>query len=920
MSTTRRRNTRLKLAAHAVVLTTAGAFGVVAFAQTGSGPSEADAQVPTPEHAAANQSPTDQPQTYNIPSTDLTSALDAYSHLTGLKVHSRIGNDELAGFRSMGVQGVFTPAEALRKILRETGLQGQVDPTGRIVDISIRNSEQVDVTAQAQANLQQLPQPILDTAQTVATVPQYILSEQADTTLRDGLRNVPGISIAAGEGGSQGDSLTIRGFNARNDIYLDGIRDFGSYYRDSFNFGSVDVLEGPASVEFGRGSTGGVVNQESKSPELTRFAVFGFQGGTDNRARGTADFDKPIDAIPGGTAVRLNLVAEQTGYAGRDVANTQRFGIAPSLAFGLRTHTRATFSFLHEGETDIPDYGLPYFGTTYAAVPTDTYYGITGSNYLKTTPDIASGKLEHDFGLHLTLRNTFRWANYPRSFRITEPQVNSAATLTFKTPGSTATTYVGPTTVISAACVITGTPSTSCYAFNTPLSLVYLNRNQINGASTEDILWDQVSGTYHFNVHRVSNTAVLLAEGGRERSNPNRPAIKLAYVPLLNPNPNDPFTPTSVVPGVTTHVASQSFGIDFLDTLELTRWLVLSGGVRFDYFSTTSTTPANVYVATGATATTTVPALAAERLDKQPTYRAAVVVKPRAAGSVYFDWGTSFNPAAESLSLSGNNATSAPEYNQTFEVGAKWNFLRDRLNVNGSLFRTEKLNARETDPNNSQNTINAGNQLVRGLQVGALGHMPASFDLILGYAYLNGLVESSVSNASPFGATSAFANCPAGTAPILNGVAVTCTLNSALILRGDPRANTAPYYINPANFPLANVPKNSGNFWITHVLKYRIVGGFGGNYVAARRASSTAAVGVYNSQASVDPANVPFAFKSVPGYTILNLLLRRPIGEHFDAQFNLDNLSNKFFIDQPHPGHLIPGERITALFGVNYKF
>ena len=866
-------------------------------------------------------STSDQVIAFTIPATDLTAALEAYSKATGLKVHASIPNDELAGFRSMGAQGQLTAAQGLRKILRETGLQGQLDPTGRIINISIRNTESVDVTSTAQANLQQFPQPLLDTAQTVATVPQYILSEQADTTLRDSLRNVPGISIAAGEGGSQGDSLTIRGFNARNDIYLDGIRDFGSYYRDSFNYSSIDVLEGPASVEFGRGSTGGVVNQETKQPAVDRFVIFSGQGGSNSRARGTADINLPLKAIPGGTAFRMNVVAEQTGYAGRDYAFTQRFGIAPSLSFGLNGHTRGTITYLHEAENDTPDYGLPYFGTSYAAVPTNTYYGVLSSNFLKTTPDIMTGRLEHDFGIHLTVRNTLRWANYPRSFRITEPQVNSVATLSFINADKK-NIYENASTQINATCAIASTPAASCYAFNTPLSQVNVKRNQINGISTEDILWDQLSGTYHFTIHRVSNSAIVLLEGGRERSNPNRPAYTLPYVPLLNPNPNDVFAPTLATPAVTTHVASQSFGVDFLDTLELTRWLELSGGIRFDYFNTTSNSPAFSYVPTGSaapTTTTNVAATVANRLDKQPTYRAAVVVKPRPQGSVYFDWGTSFNPAAESLSLSANNAVSAPEYNQTFEVGAKWAFLRDRLNLNGSLFRTEKLNARETDPNNSSNVINAGNQLVRGGQIGVLGHLPKSFDLLLGYAYLNGIVEYSTLNASPF-VSANYAYCPAGTPATANGAAVTCGLLTAMKAANDARANSAPYNINATGFPLANVPKNSGNFWITHALKYRIVGGFGGNYVAARRASSTAAIGVYNSQTTVNPGTVPLAFKSVPGYTVLNLLVSRPIGEHLSAQFNLDNLTNKFFIDQPHPGHLVPGERITALVGLNYKF
>jgi catecholate siderophore receptor len=652
----------------------------------------------------------------------------------------------------------------------------------------------------------------------------------------------------------------------------------------------VEVLEGPASVEFGRGSTGGVVNQETKQPELHRFVAVGGQFGTDAMRRGTLDINEPINAIPGGTAVRLNVVGEETGVAGRNVTNTKRFGIAPAISFGMNTPTRVMLNYLHEGESDIPDYGLPYFGASYAAVPVNTYYGLANSNYLQTTPDIVTGRIEHDFNQHITVRNTLRWANYPRYFRITEPQINSAATVLY-TNADGKTTYEGANTQITVQCAIVASASTSCFPFNTPLSQVFVKRNQINGISTEDMLWDQLSATLRFKVMHVSNNAVVLVEGGRERSDPNRPAFTLPYTTLLNPNPSDPFAPTVATPGVTTHVASQSYGIDFLDTLELTHWLEISGGVRFDYFSTTSSSPVNTGI---------IPATAAtysERLDKQPTYRAALVVKPRPEGSVYFDWGTSFDPAAEALSLSGNNATSAPEYNQTFEVGAKWEFLKNRLNLNGSLFSTEKLNARETDPTNSLNVENAGNQLVRGVQIGALGHLPSSFDLILGYAYLDGYVEKSILNASPF-------------------VAV----NTLLIAAKDPRANTAPFFINPANFPLANVPKNSGNVWVTHRLFYRVVGGFGGNYVAARRASSTALVGVYNSQAVLNPASVPFVAKAVPGYTTLSLLLRRPIGEHFEAQVNIGNLTNKFFIDQPHPGHLVPGEARNAQFGVNYKF
>ncbi|HEY4355504.1 MAG TPA: TonB-dependent receptor [Acidobacteriaceae bacterium] len=875
----------------------------VALAQRPSGPAEPAALASFDDDGApqAGNVPT---RAFDIPAQALPDALEAYKKATGLKVKLKMPADQITGFRTAGVRGTYTDAAALRQLLAQTGLSFHVE--GDAVEIAIRNTETVDVTASVEsASLQQFQEPLLDTAQTVNVVPQYVMQEQAVTGLRDGLRNVPGISLAAGEGGSQGDTLTIRGFNARNDIFLDGIRDFGSYYRDAFDYQSIDVLEGPASVEFGRGSTGGVVNQESKQAEVNEFVRGNVQLGTNAMRRVTADIDQPLTDVAGGAAFRVNLVGEETNVSERDITQIRRFGIAPSLAFGLSTKTRYFLNYLHEGENDTPDYGLPYFGASVAPVARTTYYGFDADNFLRTSPDVLTGKVEHDFGTRLTVRNTLRWANYPRDVRITEPQVNTAGTAIYTNSGANAgkTGYVDATTQVGEQCAIASTAAASCYATNTPLSLVTVKRNQLTSKSTEDTLWDQMSATGRFSIGHIENDGILILEGGRERSRPTRNSYTVPYAPLVNPNPYDPFAPTVTVPGVPTHVESQSFGIGFLDTIKLAQWLQASGGVRFDYFNTNAHSPVN-NAATPVTAATN-----ANRLDKQPTYRAALVAKPRPQGSIYFDYGTSFNPAAESLSLSANNATSAPEYNETYELGAKWSYLKDRLNLNGSVFRTEKLNARETDPNNSNNTINAGNQLVRGVQLGVLGHMPQSFDVILGYAYLDGRVESSVVNASPFAAVNvAFYN------------AWQTALKTNPSATPDSRYNTAPYFISPAGFSLANVPKNSGNVWVTHKVGWRFVVGFGGNYVGARRASSTSLIAVYNSAAVLDPASVPLVAKQIPSYTALNLMLKRPISDRLELQVNVNNLTNKFFIDQPHPNHLVPGEGVNAQFGLNYKY
>src|SRR6202012_5196015 len=180
----------------------------------------------------------------------------------------------------------------------------------------------------------------MEVPQTVTVVSQALLQEEGTTTLRDALRNVAGISLAAGEGGAQGDNLTIRGFTARNDIFLDGMRDFGSYYRDSFNYKEVEVLEGPSSVTFGRGSTGGVINQESKAPVNHPFIIAEGDFGTDITRRFAADINQPLDQLGHGAAFRLNLMAHEASVAERDVTENRRYGVAPSLSLGMGTLNR----------------------------------------------------------------------------------------------------------------------------------------------------------------------------------------------------------------------------------------------------------------------------------------------------------------------------------------------------------------------------------------------------------------------------------------------------------------------------------------------------------------------------------------------------------------------------------------------------
>lgn len=189
--------------------------------------------------------------------------------------------------------------------------------------------------------------PLLDTPQTVTVIPQSVFEEQAAASLRDILRNSPGITFQAGEGGTPaGDQMTIRGFSARTDMFIDGVRDLGGYSRDAFNLEQVEIAKGPSSATAGRGSTGGSVNLVTKAPQAVPFAQASAGIGTDDYRRATLDVNRPLTADHG-TALRVNAMWQDAGVPGREGVDNTSWGVAPSLSVGLDRPTLLTFAWQH---------------------------------------------------------------------------------------------------------------------------------------------------------------------------------------------------------------------------------------------------------------------------------------------------------------------------------------------------------------------------------------------------------------------------------------------------------------------------------------------------------------------------------------------------------------------------------------------
>ena len=670
------------------------------------------------------------------------------------------------------------------------------------------------------SGLTKLGVPLIDVAQSIDTISAQEMQDRAVMDLNQALKTVPGVTIGAGEFRSLGTTPTIRGFVARTDMFMDGIRDYGNYYRDPFNAEAIEVLEGPAGVVFGRGSTGGVIEQDSKLPKLQPLIAGTVTGGTDSTRRATIDVNEPLTGLGEGAAFRINAMGHKAMVTDRNDVATARYGFAPSFSLGLGTPTRLTLAYFRQYNDDIPDYGLPYLGTQPAQVPRDNYYGFR-DDFLHTLTDVATFKVEHDFSDAVTIQNQARYARYSRDFRFTEPLIAATVPVT------------------------------------TPLTAVTVTRNDNTGRSVDSMLWDQLNMTIRWSIGGIDNISVVGIEGGHERATPefdNSSGVPTS--PLLNQNENLDFTATSTFPRYKTHLTANSIAPYVIDTLKFNGAWEATIGLRYDHFAV-DYNDANF----STTAPGVVEADHIEHTDNMGSYRGALAYKPAGNGSIYLAFGTSFNPSAEDLSLisssrsfSLNNANLDPEKNRTYELGTKWAVVDNHLNLSAAIFRLEKENARVPDPTNVLLNILGGSQRVDGAELRAEGQVTAKWRIDAGYEYLDGRQTGSTKGAAPVGA------------------------------------------------PLMNTPKHALTLWNVYQVLPRFEVGGGSRFVSSQYTQ-----------------NAP-PIKTVPGFWTFDAMAKYAFTTNIAAQLNVNNLTNRYYYDQLHFFHVVPGEGRTALLSLNVRY
>lgn len=526
--------------------------------------------------------------------------------------------------------------------------------------------------------------PLRDVPQTVNVIPQQLIHDQAARSMQDVLRNVPGVGMSNGDG--QRDQVTIRGFSAISDQFIDGMRDDSLYFRDLSNIERIEVLKGPAAVLYGRGSSGGLINRVTKKPQTGTFGEATVSLGSKQLKRTSFDVNTGVSE---NIDFRITGAIEDSGSF-RDQGFIKRSSIAPAISVKFNEATKLLVQGEFAKDKRITDFGIPSFNGRPVDVPRNTYYGSGNARRDDTTAtQVSSGTvvLDHRFHDALSVRNATRYYNF---------DLNRNNTL----PGGTVDT-------------ITQT--------------VGRNRGEIR--RQEDGYFNQTDFTFKnalggfkqkwlfgLEVGQQNKFAQFANQANIDRVNIVNPGGKVAppiSVATLN---SDAAIPTNNVVKVV--------GVYAQDQITLMPQLKALLGIRYDTFNQDTKFARKL--------------APLSRTDKAWSPRAGLVWQPNEMASYYVSYSKSFQPSAESFGLAANNAANKPEVTENHEIGTKLDFLEGAFSVTGSLFNLVRSDVKTSDPSKPGVLINVGEQRTNGLELTANGRLSQGWDISAGYAYLDG--------------------------------------------------------------------------------------------------------------------------------------------------------------------------------------
>lgn len=525
--------------------------------------------------------------------------------------------------------------------------------------------------------------PLRDIPQTINVIPAQVIRDQAATSMQDVMKNIAGVGLSHGDG--QRDQVTIRGFSAIADQFVDGFRDDALYFRDLSNIERVDVIKGPAAVLYGRGSSGGLINRVTKKPGVD-VSELALQVGSWDDKRVEGDI-----ARQGETLSWRVTAARENADSYRDQQFLDRTALSPSLLIAPNENDSLLLQADYLDDERVTDFGIPSYQGEPVHVDAETYYGAANGDDVDTSRSVVKSfkaDYTHDFNENLSLRNGFRYYHYHLD------RYN---------------TLVGSVNEI---------------ARTASLNRSNFYRNEFgNFNQTELTHKTQFGGMAHEFLYGV--------ELGRQKKDQFlRSANNIATVDLF-----DPVLPT-LAKKLTSAPSTDNLGTFdtaaayLQDTAQLAEHWKMLVGIRFDRFKqqTDNRLPGQPNLS---------------RTDESWSPRVGLTWQPTLTQSYYASYSRSFQPSGEAFSLAVNNAGIEPEETTNHEVGGKFDFLDGKLSATVSLFRLERTGIKATDVATNQ-LVNVGEQRTDGVEFTLNGEIGDGLSLLAGYAYLDSHVTKSV--------------------------------------------------------------------------------------------------------------------------------------------------------------------------------
>lgn len=540
------------------------------------------------------------------------------------------------------------------------------------------------------------PEPILNTPKSVTVLTKDVLEDKNATSLKSAILSTAGVTLGTGEGGNAfGDRFFIRGFDARNDIFIDGVRDAGVSVRENFFTEQVEILRGPGSSFAGRGTTGGAINIVTKQATTENsFYNMDTTFGTDRTKRVTLDVNQVISPT---LAIRAGGLFQDAGVAGRSYVTDNRDGAFVAGTWKPVDAVKITGNYIHTELTGIPDFGVPYYRPSTATtaggpfpdfgVNRNNFYGFVNRDFFRTGQDIGTINAEVQVTPDLVISNKIRESRSTQNYIGTLPEGP-----VLKDPLSASTLSLNPQSRYQV---------TDVFANQTEATYKSVDGLGFKHTTTAGIEYDNERSSIDkylgLSSEITTGTSAFTGSGS------------LSGVSVFNPQyTNIPFPIPGGLSGMPTKIGIDTVSGYIMDTANWNDFVILNGGVRYDDYSINT----SAYATNG-----TLGRQSAE--FGMPNFNVGLTLKPLPNGSVYAAYATSSNPVGAEFDgtstaygginpvlAGGNNQIFGPEKNKAIEVGTKWELFDRHLLVTAALFQTEKENAREAQ--NISNTTPAG--------------------------------------------------------------------------------------------------------------------------------------------------------------------------------------------------------------------